>query len=239
MTLGVALDTATASLRTLPANTARQLNVLPEVVSGVHLHAARRLLAAREAGERKLAELEGDELQDLDDGERFLLLAGYLAAKWCIYDLVADFLAHVSLDKAKARAAKGHNIVALYFEKNERKKTLADLPVALRDVVTQRFAPALCASYALRNALMHQGLVLHSASFGRAFTPTPEFKDLVRRGAHGIGGAEFNEEEWDANDFRNTLGALTTRCDEGVATLLVVAARRFVQECEAAHGLLA
>lgn len=234
-----ALDKATGELARLPSDTAPSLKLLPEVVAGVHLHAARRLLDAREAGRKKLNELRGDELESIEDGERFLLLAGYLAAKWCIYDLIANFIAHVTLEKARARTAMGHNIVALYFDKNERKKAVAQLPVALRDVVTDRYAPPLCASYALRNALMHQGLVMHSGSFGRGFIPTKDFKDIVSQGAYRIGEVQLDEGEWDEQDFRNTLSSLTTQCDTAVATLLLLAANRFVEECNAAQGLLA
>ena len=198
----------------------------------MHLRAARDHIDARDRALADLDQLDGDET---DFGvRRFLGLTAYLGSLWCVYDLAGDFIGRVLLDKDKTKDRSfALNLVATFMEDGKKP---GFLPPPIRDVVIEFYAPGLCASYALRNACMHQGLVVHTRAFDGAFQPSAELtriaEDGGRRSGHKLATTLWTQ------DLRTSLRLIQGKTDALVGLLVGLAAAMVIDQARFGAVLL-
>lgn len=221
-TLKGTLDAACERLAaSFDARVVDTLDVDRAVAQGVHLRSAAQHIEARD---RALADLDGLDALAPDFGvRRFLALTAYWGTCWCVYDLASDFVGRVLLEKDKTKDRTFVvNLVSTFFTPEDgNKKVPGFLPPPVRDVVRENYAGALGASYALRNACLHQGLVVHTRAFDGAFLPSAELRRIAEDGAKRASGT-LDAALW-ADDVRTTLKLLQGRSDALVALLVEMA----------------
>ena len=139
-------------------------------------------------------------------------------------------------DKTKDRTFVVNLVSTFFTPEDANQKLPGFLPPPVGDVVRDNYAGALGASYALRNACLHQGLVVHTRAFDGAFLRSAGLRRIAEDGAKRANGT-LEAALW-ADDVRSTLKLLQGLSDALVALLVEMAVGMLETQTQCGVGLL-